>query len=98
MLFYVHHCHKVANMVFATCPLSEVPSFKCKYALQTLCLKNITLTEQLQSAMEAIYGAWELVLPTELTFSQLLLSIKCTYSNKKSEMHTTDMQLHCVHV
>ena len=35
--------------------------------------------------------------PTELTFSQLLLSIKCPYSNKKSKMHTTDMQLHCVH-
>ena len=41
-------------MVLTTFPLSEVPSFpKCiSYALQTLCLRNIALTEQLQSAME----------------------------------------------
>ena len=45
-------------MALTTCPLSEVPSFpKCiSYALQMLCLKNITLTKQLQSAMKAIYG------------------------------------------
>ena len=55
----LHHCHEVTNgALYTTCPLSEVPSFpKCiSYTLQMLCLKNITLTKQLQSAMKATYG------------------------------------------
>ena len=47
----LHHCHEVAN---SACLLSEVLSFpKCiSYAIQMLCPKNTTLTEQLRSVIE----------------------------------------------
>ena len=40
------------------CPLSEVPSLpkSISYALQMLCLKNITMIEQLRSVIEAMVG------------------------------------------
>ena len=40
-------------MTLTTCPLSEVPSFNASPTLSKCCLKNITLTEQLRSVMEA---------------------------------------------